>query len=117
MSRHARPLQELHQRIQDNEIGEITLMRGYRMGPSSLGTFKSTAKPAGMSDLEFQIRRFHSFLWAGGGCFSDFNIHIIDHLSWMKNAWPVKAFATGGRHYKQDEKGEPYVDQNFDAYS
>ena len=44
-----------------------------------------------MTDLEYQIRRFHSFLWAGGGCFSDFNIHIIDHLCWMKNAWPVKA--------------------------
>src|SRR5256885_6807553 len=34
MSRHSRPLQELHQRIQDGEIGEINLMRGYRMhGP------------------------------------------------------------------------------------
>ena len=53
-----------------------------------------------MTDLEYQIRRFHSFLWAGGGCFSDFNIHIIDHLCWMKNAWPVKAQGVGGRHYK-----------------
>src|SRR6266540_4799428 len=31
MSRHARPLQELHQRIQNGDIGEIVLMRGYRM--------------------------------------------------------------------------------------
>ena len=35
----------------------------------------------------------------------------------MKNAWPVKAQALGGRHYKQDPEGRPYVDQNFDAYS
>ena len=31
MSRHSKPLQELHQRIQDGEIGDIILMRGYRM--------------------------------------------------------------------------------------
>jgi predicted dehydrogenase len=115
MSRHARPLQELHQRIQDGEIGDIVLMRGYRMhGPA--GSFRSKQKPAGMSDLEHQIRRFHSFLWAGGGCMSDFNIHIIDHLCWMKNAWPVKAMGVGGRHYQTADDGTPYVDQNFDSY-
>ena len=62
--------------------------------------------------MAYQIQRFHSFLWASGGCFSDFNIHIIDHCCWMKNAWPVKAQALGGRHYRGD-----YVDQNFDTYS
>jgi len=30
----------------------------------------------------------------------------------MKNAWPVKAQAVGGRHYRGN-----YVDQNFDSYS
>jgi len=91
------------------------LMRGYRMhGPA--GTFKSPPKPENISDLEYQIRRFHSFLWAGGGCMSDFNIHIIDHLCWMKNAWPVKAMGIGARHYKTTDDGKPFVDQNFDAY-
>ena len=71
----------------------------------------------GISELLFQIQRFHSFLWAGGGCFSDFNIHIIDHMCWMKNAWPVKAQAVGGRHYRQNPDGITYVDQNFDTYS
>jgi predicted dehydrogenase len=30
----------------------------------------------------------------------------------MKNAWPVKAQALGGRHYRENN-----VDQNFDSYS
>lgn len=115
MSRHARHLQELHQRISDGAIGDIVLMRGYRMH-NPVGSFRTTPKPANMSELEFQIRKFHSFLWASGGAFSDFNIHIIDHLSWMKNAWPVKAMGVGGRHYKTAEDGTPYVDQNFDSY-
>jgi predicted dehydrogenase len=116
MSRHSRALQELHQRIQDGAIGDIILMRGYRMqGP--VGAFASVPKPPGISELHYQIQRFHSFLWAGGGCFSDFNIHIIDHLCWMKNAWPVRAEALGARHYRHSPEGIVYVDQNLDVYA
>jgi predicted dehydrogenase len=116
MSRHATNLQELHARIQNGELGEIILMRGYRMhGPA--GYFDSLPKPADVTDLEYQIRRFHSFLWASGGCFSDFYIHHVDHLCWMKGAIPVKAQALGGRHYKQNEAGVQFVDQNLDTYS
>ena len=116
MSRHSRALEELYKRIQDGEIGDTILQRGYRMhGPAAF--FLSTPKPDGISHLLYQIQRFHSFIWASGGNFSDFNIHIIDHLCWMKNAWPVKAQALGGRHYKQNSDGVAYVDQNFDTYS
>jgi len=115
-SRHARHLQELAKRVHDGEIGEIIMERGYRMhGPAAY--FQSLPKPAGISDLMYQIQRFHSFIWASGGNFSDFYIHIIDHLSWMKNQWPVKAHALGGRHYKTSRDGVAYVDQNFDTYS
>lgn len=116
MSRHSRALQELHQRIQDGEIGDLILLRGYRMhGP--VGSAFSTKWPGKPSELLWQISRFHSFLWASGGCYSDFYIHHIDHLCWMKNAWPVKAHALGGRHYKTSGDGQLYVDQNFDSYS
>jgi predicted dehydrogenase len=116
MSRHSRHLEELAKRVHGGEIGDIILMRGYRMhGP--IGYFASEPKPAGISDLMYQIQRFHSFLWSGGGCFSDFNIHIIDHLCWMKNAWPVEARGVGGRHYKTSPQGVAYVDQNFDSYA
>jgi predicted dehydrogenase len=116
MSRHARALQELHQRIQDGEIGDIILMRGYRMhGP--VGSAFSTKWPGNPSELLWQIQHFHSFLWASGGCYSDFYIHHIDHLCWMKNAWPIKAQAVGGRHYRTNPDGVPYIDQNFDSYS
>jgi len=115
MSRHSRGLQELHQRIQDGEIGEIISMRGYRMqGPVAF--FASTPKPPGIRELYYQIQRFHSFIWASGGCFSDFNIHHIDHLCWMKNAWPIRAEAIGARHYRKSPEGIPYIDQNMDVY-
>lgn len=116
MSRHTVALQELHKRIQDGELGEIMYMRGYRMhGPAA--SSESLPKPDNISHLDYQIRRFHSFLWASGGCYSDFYIHHIDHLSWMKNSWPVEAQAVGGRHYKQNAEGVAFVDQNFDTYA
>jgi predicted dehydrogenase len=111
MSRHSKSLQELHARIQDGEIGDITLMRGYRMAGPLASAF-SEKWPGQPNELLWQIKRFHSFLWASGGCFSDFYIHHIDHCCWMKNAWPIKAHAIGGRHYRDN-----YVDQNFDSYS
>lgn len=116
MSRHTIGMQELEKRIRDGELGEIMLMRGYRMhGPAA--SSQSTAKPDAMSHLEYQIRRFHSFLWASGGCYADFYIHHIDHLCWMRGALPVKAQGVGGRHYKESRESLPFVDQNFDAYA
>jgi predicted dehydrogenase len=116
MSRHSRALEELAKRVHDGEIGDVILQRGYRMhGP--LGSFSSLPAPAGANELLYQVQRFHSFIWASGGNYSDFYIHIIDHLGWMKNAWPVKAQALGGRHYRQSPEGITYVDQNFDTYA
>ena len=116
MSRHSRALQQLAERVHNGELGEIILQRGYRMhGPA--GFFSSLPKPAGISETMYQVQRFHSFLWASGGNFSDFYIHIIDHLGWMKNAWPVKAQALGARHYRQSPEGVTYVDQNLDVYA
>jgi predicted dehydrogenase len=116
MSRHARHLQELHKRVQDGEIGDVMLMRGYRCHGPVASAF-SKRWPGHPSELLWQISRFHSFIWASGGCFSDFYIHHIDHLCWMKDAWPVKAQALGGRHYRNSPDGEPWVDQNFDSYA
>ena len=111
MCRHCRARGELHNRIKDGEIGEILLMRAYRLqGP--VATCFSPPKPEGISELHYQIRRFHSFLWASGGSYSDFFIHNIDECCWMKDAWPIQAQASGGRHYRGKD-----IDQNFDSYT
>src|SRR5258706_9287816 len=98
MVRHCRARQELLNRIRDGQIGDIVAMRGYRMG-SGGGT--APVKPDGVTELMHQIRLFHAFLWASGGVFSDYYIHQIDELSWMKGAWPVEAMAVVGRTYNR----------------
>lgn len=111
MCRHCEARHELFRRIKGGEIGDIMLMRAYRMAGET-GSAATQKKPEDMSELMYQINRFHAFLWASGGAVSDFLIHNIDECCWMKDAWPVKAIASGGRHYRND-----CVDQNFDTYS
>ncbi len=111
MCRHCAARSELHKRIKDDAIGEIVLLRAYRAaGPT--GSAFTTAKPDGISELLYQIKNFHAFLWASGGAVSDFLIHNVDECCWMKDAWPVEAKGFGGRHYRGNN-----VDQNFDTYS
>ncbi len=111
MCRHCRGRQELFDRIQNGEIGDVLMLRAYRMHPP-VGSAFTKPKPSDANELMWQIKNFHSFLWASGGCYSDFLIHNLDECCWMKNAWPVKAQALGGRHYRGD-----YIDQNFDVYA
>jgi predicted dehydrogenase len=109
MVRHCRARMELLDRIRAGQIGEIIAMRGYRMGQGG-GTVGP--RPSDLSEVMYQVRTFHAFLWASGGVFSDYYIHQIDECSWMKGAWPVQAHAIGGRHYRGNS-----LDQNFDTYS
>jgi predicted dehydrogenase len=109
MVRHCRARMELNDRIRSGQIGDILYLRAFRMGQGG-GT--AGPRPEGVSELAWQVQRFHAFLWASGGVFSDYYIHQIDECSWMKGAWPVYAHALGGRHYRGDS-----LDQNFDTYS
>jgi predicted dehydrogenase len=118
MCRHCLARNEMVKRIKDGAIGDLVLLRAYRLaGPT--GNMPVPKKPEKMNELEYQIRRFHGFLWASGGAYSDFLIHNIDECCWMKGDWPVKASSLGGREYKFDPKNPKveWVDQNFDTYT
>ena len=111
MCRHCVARGELYDRIRNGEIGDLILLRAYRVvGPT--GSAFTGPNTTSMSELLYQIRNFHAFLWASGGAFSDFLIHNIDECCWMKDAWPIEAKGFGGRHYRGDN-----VDQNFDSYT
>lgn len=111
MCRHCESRGELFNRIKDGQLGELNLLRAYRIaGPTGNAFVKP--RPGDTNELMYQIRNFHGFLWASGGGFSDFLIHNIDECCWMKDAWPVEAKGFGGRHYRGD-----FIDQNFDTYT
>jgi predicted dehydrogenase len=110
MCRHCDRRTELKARLEAGEAGDLIAFRGYRnQTPThNLDLFPGHGE---MPESLWQVRRFHNFLWASGGIFSDYCIHHIDEVCWMKGAWPVKAEAIGGRHFQGKLN-----DQNFDNY-
>jgi predicted dehydrogenase len=100
--RHSLNRQELIRRIRDGELGEIQLVRAYRMQP--VGTLGRC--PSNESELFWQIRHFVDFLWVSGGLFAEMNIHQIDEICWIKDAVPVMAHGIGGRAANSTDCGQ-----------
>lgn len=106
--RHSVNRIELLKRIRAGEMGDIHLIRAYRMQPvGSLGKRPETEK-----DLFFQIRNFVHFFWVSGGLFAEMNIHQIDEICWIKDAYPVTAHGVGGRAADSKDNG-----QGLDSFS
>ncbi len=106
--RHSRNRQQLIERLRNGELGTVQLIRAYRMQP--VGALKKL--PAGEKELFWQIRNFVHFLWVSGGLFAEMNIHQIDEICWLKDAWPVTAHGVGGRAADSTDCG-----QNLDSLS
>jgi len=93
MCRHSSSRQALIQKVRDGEIGNIQLIRAYRMDPgTSLGPFKHD-----QNELLWQIRRPYFFLWVSSAWFIEMMIHQVDECCWLKDGWPVSAQGLGGR--------------------
>ena len=106
--RHSANRQALIERIRDGAIGDIQLIRAYRVHPvGSLGK-----KPDDYDELLWQIRNFVRFFWVSGGLFAEMNVHQIDELCWIKDQWPVTAHGIGGRAANSTDHG-----QNLDSFS
>jgi len=110
MARHSSARQALIQRIRDGAMGDIQLVRAYRMDPGyGMGPF-----PKGQNELLWQLSPGHpyQFLWSSGGIFIELMIHQIDECFWIKDSWPVAAHGVGGRF-----AGSKDCSQNLDSYS
>ena len=108
MCRHSSARQALIQRIRDGALGQVQLVRAYRM------EYRPPLRPRKTDDHElyWQIRNPERFLWVAGGYFHDRTIHLVDEMCWLKDSWPVAAHGVGGRN-----PGGVDLSQNHDAYS
>ena len=57
-----------------------------------------STRPAGMSDIEWQIRNWYNFVWTCGDGLVEQAIHTVDKVAWaFKDKPPVSCVAVGGR--------------------
>ena len=110
MARHSSARQAMIQQIRDGAMGDIQLIRAYRMDSGYL----MGPVPRGENELLWQLSPGHpyQFLWSSGGIFIELMIHQIDECFWIKDAWPVSAHGVGGRF-----AGSTDCSQNLDSYS
>ena len=108
MCRHSPARQALIQKIRDGKMGQIQLIRAYRMEPGG------PMAPRNPKDNELlsQIRMASRFFWTSCGRFIELMIHQIDECCWLKDGWPVAAHGVGGRIANSTDCSE-----NFDSYS
>lgn len=108
--RHSTARQALIAKIRAGELGDILMIRAYRM-QSGGGGMKPRLNAAD-NELLYQIRNSGPFLWSSTGVWHDNMIHQVDECCWIKDAWPVTAHGLGGRVPHKVDCG-----QNLDSYS
>lgn len=96
--RYDRARREFYQRIHGGAIGDIrAIYATYYTGPVKPMP-PASSRPAGMGDVEWQVRNWYNFVWLSGDGLVEQAIHSVDKVMWaMRDVPPLKAVANGGR--------------------
>ena len=97
--RHQRNYAEGIAKIRAGAVGEIRFLRVYfnMEGGGRAGELK----PAGMSEMEYQIRHWGVFCWLCGDHIVEQATHEIDVANWIVDAHPIRANGMGGRQVRK----------------
>jgi predicted dehydrogenase len=89
---------DFFKKLHDGAIGDVrALYHTYLTGPVKPMPAASE-RPAGMSDVEWQVRNWYNFTWLSGDGLTEQGVHSIDKMAWaMKDVPPLRCTAVGGR--------------------
>ena len=96
--RYDQKIKATFEQISNGAIGDIlNYYATYYTNPVKPMPPAST-RPAGMSDVEWQIRNWYNFTWLCGDSLVEQAVHSVDKVAWaMKDQPPVSCVAVGGR--------------------
>jgi myo-inositol 2-dehydrogenase / D-chiro-inositol 1-dehydrogenase len=96
--RYSNYILETFDRVHKGDIGNIvSYYATYYTNPVKPMPPADT-RPAGMSDIEWQIRNWYNFTWTCGDSLVEQAIHSVDKVAWAFNdAPPTSCVAVGGR--------------------
>jgi predicted dehydrogenase len=104
---------EAMERIHRGDIGDIVAIYSTRLG-NRLSRFSGERLP-NQTDLEWQLRNWHHFLWLSGDLVMEITVHSVDKIMWaMRDEPPVKCVASGAR---QQQKIGDIWDQHDITYT
>jgi myo-inositol 2-dehydrogenase / D-chiro-inositol 1-dehydrogenase len=96
--RYNNMIQEAVEQVRGGAIGRlVSHYSTYYTNPVKPLPPEST-RPAGMSDIEWQIRHWYNFNWLSGDSLVEQAVHNADKIMWIMNDQPpLSAVAVGGR--------------------
>lgn len=91
-------IRDTFKQVEDGAIGKlIAYYATYYTSPVKPMPPAST-RPAGMSDVEWQIRNWYNFVWLCGDSLVEQAVHSVDKVAWaMHDQPPVSCVGVGGR--------------------
>jgi predicted dehydrogenase len=96
--RYSNYIRETFDQIHNGAIGNIVSYYGtYYTSPVKPMPPENT-RPAGMSDVEWQVQNWYNFVWTCGDGLVEQAVHTVDKVAWaFKDQPPVSCVAVGGR--------------------
>jgi predicted dehydrogenase len=83
-------------RLQGGVIGDIIASRVYwNMG----GLWVKDRKPD-TTEMQYQMENWYYFNWLCGDHIVEQHVHNLDVSNWVKQAYPIRAFGSGGRQVR-----------------
>jgi len=89
---------ETMKQMQDGAIGRLVAYYATYYTNPVKPIPPASARPAGMSDVEWQIRNWYNFVWICGDSLVEQAVHSADKIAWaMHDEPPVSCVGVGGR--------------------
>lgn len=101
--------QDVVDRIQQGEIGDLVYGRVYWNGTSRPGY----PREPGESEMHYQIRNWYFFTWMSGDHILEQHVHNLDVAQWVLNGkQPLKARGQGGRQVRNARENGTIYDHH-----
>lgn len=94
---------ELVKRIQDGQIGKLVSGQCIRTG-DAMRDWGPQERPAGITDMEWQLRRWLFHTWLSGDFIAEMHIHELDITNWLVGSHPIRCMGIGGRQVRTDKQ-------------
>lgn len=96
--RYSTHIKETFNQIHSGAIGDIVAYYATYYTSPVKPMPPASARPAGMSDTEWQIRNWYNFCWICGDGLVEQAVHSVDKVAWaFKDQPPISCVAVGGR--------------------
>lgn len=100
------------ERLQQGVIGDIVASRVYW----NMGALWVKPRQPNMTEMEYQMTNWYYFTWLCGDHIVEQHVHNLDVSNWVKQAYPIRAYGSGGRQVRVGKEYGEIFDHHLVEY-